>query len=308
MFDLAVTWDGRLLGVDSGGQLWTISACDASAVALPHRAGGNGLAGGLQGADAYAQGPPLQLVDGTGILAPRVIGGTIGLGPPDWCGSSTGDLAMSPDSGLLLSTLGCPACLFAGADALVEIDPATGQARAELGCVTDGRGTGFSSVFGLAFDSTGTLWGAQGVISPTLLRVDAATAVAELVPVTGGLSCAFGLAAIPCRSATVSPCDLPRPAPADVGPVLRVHDHGDALNAIITARLTWSGDRGLPRPGNEHYHVDRGTDPRLVFVIPGTEPYARTELDEATPAATSLPHVYFYVILAADDCERVSDD
>src|SRR5690349_10504490 len=27
MFDLSVTWDGRLVGVDGGGGLWEVSAC-----------------------------------------------------------------------------------------------------------------------------------------------------------------------------------------------------------------------------------------------------------------------------------------
>lgn len=91
----------------------------------------------------------------------------------------------------------------------------------------------------------------------------------------------------------------PGPPPRDVGPALRMSKlAGGAL------RLSWSGDRGAPRSTGEHFHLLRGTDPRVLDVAPGTHPRWRTPYDEP-PTGEGL---VFYRVVAASACEQTSDD
>lgn len=209
MFDIAITSDHRLFGLSGWGDIYEISACDASGVVVRSGPGlGNGMTGDILTTDLFTQGPPLIHIDGATFSA-SVVGGSIGGGPPFWCGASSGDLALNPADGLLYGTLfpvrGCPC---AGADVLVTIDPATGHVTSEVGCIQDAGGAGFSRVYGLAFDRNGDLWGAMAWPMPGLLRIDPATAVATLVPVTGGYDCAFGIASCPVELATPAPCPM----------------------------------------------------------------------------------------------------
>jgi hypothetical protein len=96
--------------------------------------------------------------------------------------------------------------------------------------------------------------------------------------------------------------------PADVGPALRVRDHGSPLAADVTAVLDWTLDAGLPRPADEHWHVLRSTDPRSLALLTATDPWTALTMDEGTPAATSRPLVHFSSILAAGPCEDESAD
>lgn len=210
MFDLAVTLDGRLVGVDSGGRLYTISACDATATALTGPPVGNGLTGDVSSTDLFAQGPPLVRLDSTGLGTSTTIGGTIGPAPPQWCGGSAGDLAMSPVDGLLRTALNCT-CTPA-ATRMQIVDPATGDVVRDAGCLQDAGGLGYGGIFGLAFDST-TLWGSEGGGAPQLLRIDPDTAIVTVVPISGGYSCGYGLACLPC--AVPDPCDVGPDTDAD---------------------------------------------------------------------------------------------
>lgn len=304
-YDLAITSDGRLVGVTESGLLMAISACDASATYLRAPYFGNGLTGDHLTTDLFGQGPPLVRADSTGTGGGMIVGGTMGPSPPGWCGVSAGDLALSPTDGLLRTALEC-ACA-GGATSLQVVDPATADVVADAGCIVDAGGTPFGAVYGLAFDSTGTLWGAHGFSRSEILRIDPDTALAEVVRVTGGFDCGNGLACLPCNLPT-DPCAIPAPSPADVGPALRVTRHGDPLAPDVTAWLDWNLDAGAPRPVNVHFHVYRGIDPRVLDFVPDPEPLDAAEWQDGTPAATGLPFVHFYVVRAADDCERESAD
>ena len=94
--------------------------------------------------------------------------------------------------------------------------------------------------------------------------------------------------------------------PLNVGGALRVISHGDAHAADITATFEWSRDEGLPRSADEHYVVLRGITPQALAQVPGTELWTDVMLSESTPAATSLPLVHFYAVLAAGPCGDVS--
>lgn len=200
MFDIAASGDGRLFGVSGSGQLYEIDACDASATLVGGAGFGfvNGLGGQVGGGLLYTQGPPLGAVDTLSGFAASTIGGSIGGGPPGWCGGSSGDLAQSPVDGLLYSTLGCfGAC--GPADALVTIDPATGDVLAEIGCLVDDGGSAISAAFGVAFDACGTLWLAAAS-GATVYEVDTSTAAATSIAVGGGFNGTFGMASVPCPS------------------------------------------------------------------------------------------------------------
>ena len=92
------------------------------------------------------------------------------------------------------------------------------------------------------------------------------------------------------------------------GPALRVTRHGDPHAADTTAWLDWNLDAGAPRPANVHFHVYRGTDPRVLDFVVDPEPLRALEWQDSTPAATRLPLVHYYVVRAADECERESID
>src|SRR5262249_24371886 len=157
-------------------------------------------------------------------------GGGPGPTPPDWCGTTSGDLALDPLSGVFYSSITCPACR---GDALVTVAPQTGAMLGVVGCLADGTGKPLGDVLGLGVDGAGTLWGVQGIVAPTILRIDPATAVATVVPVSGGFRCATGLAVLPCG------CQGPDPVPPDQGNVLR------AVRRSADVDLTF---RGAPAP------------------------------------------------------------
>lgn len=303
-YDLAVTSDGRLVGVNAEGVLRSISACDGTITPLAGPSVGNGLTGYLDNTDILAQGPPLVRVDSAGLGTSGIVGGAVGLGPPAWCGSSLGDLAISPVDGLLRTALGC-ACPT-GATALQVVDPATGDVVRDAGCLLDAVGNSYPGVFGLAYDST-ALWGVEGSFVPRLLRVDPDTALVVPFPIGGGFACGNGLACLPCTGAP-DPCAQVLPPPPGIGAALRVTDAGDPYAADITCALSWASDEGAPRPGNVHFHVMRSLDPRALAFVPDPERLFATSYAESTPAAVRLPQVHFYRVHAADDCERVSAD
>ena len=303
MFDIAVSWDGRLFGLDNAGSLWSLSGCDGSGAPLGWMAGGtNALAGDLDTLGLYMAGPPLFLEGGTLTQPPAAIGGAFGTGPPDWCGGSDGDIAMNPADGLLYAALGCGPCGFVFGDRLARVDPATGLVVSEVGCAYDGVFTGFNGIYGLAFDSAGNLWASRGTGTMPLLRINPATGIGVEV---GPAICAFGLASLPCAKPYV-PCSAPGPPPLDVGDVLFVNQHNDPHAPDITAELSWSGDQGAPRPPGDHFHVRRSVNPRTLPPVPGIEPWSRVTYHDVTSAATVLPTCHYYLILAADACEGES--
>lgn len=242
MFDMAISSDGRLFGVRSNGRLYEISACDASGVLRTTVSAGNGLTGDIFSTDLFVQGPPLRRIQTSGTFPIATIGGSIGPGPPGWCGASSGDLAMNPDNGLLYSALGCSACASAG-DMLVTIDPATGNVLSEVGCIQDAGGNTFPSVFGLAFDSDCNLWGGNGFPDPSLIRIDPATAIATVVSISGGYNAAFGLASCPidvlCRVALdIKPGSCPNSFNRNSNGILPVALVGDPAFDVGQVDLT----------------------------------------------------------------------
>ena len=198
MFDIAISADGQLWGLTGLGQLNRIDTCTGTAIPVGSGFFGNGLCGDVTGTFLFAQGPPLSSIDPAGPSSTTIGGGFGPTSPPEWCGGSSGDLAMDGVSGLLFSSLGCAGCL---GDTLVTIDPATGDEVANIGCFTDAAaGVGYRGVYGLAFsDDCGLLAGVS--FGAYLLDVDMTTGLATQIPITGGYSGTFGLASIPC-----SPC------------------------------------------------------------------------------------------------------
>ena len=205
MFDIAITSDRRLFGITGLGDLYEISACDASGVFVRNIPSFiNGLAGDIHSTDLFAQGPPLLRIATTGSFPVTTVGGGIGPAPPDWCGGSSGDLVMNPMDGLLYSALGCWSC---GGDALVAIDPGNGDALSEVGCIVSPVGGALGGIYGLAFDSVGTLWGgAGGTRYAAVYEIDPATAIATPMPISGGYDCTYGLAACPMPLQPSAPC------------------------------------------------------------------------------------------------------
>lgn len=195
MFDIGIAANGRLVGVDGGGSFWIVESCTA-AIEPTGGFGGfvNGLGGDLASIDLFGQGPPLVRIDGS-TFAASVVGGSVPGPPPGWCGSSSGDIAMSPEDGLLYSTVFCPAC---GSDTLIQVDPATGDALAEIGCLREaGTGTPAFGVFGLAFDGRCRLFGAAEGTNE-LLEIDVTNGEYVRRPIAGGWFGSYGLASLPC--------------------------------------------------------------------------------------------------------------
>jgi hypothetical protein len=109
---------------------------------------------------------------------------------------------------------------------------------------------------------------------------------------------------------------VPPARPLDVGPALRVRDHGDPRAPDVAATLDWSLDANGPRPlgtapGEQHYHVMRGvlgSGAPVLARIPASEPVVTTALVDVTPRTpeAQLPHAFGYVVVAADWCEEES--
>lgn len=100
--------------------------------------------------------------------------------------------------------------------------------------------------------------------------------------------------------------------PLPLGPALRVTNHTDPRGATISADLVWTGDLGLPRPAGDHYHVKRSLNDRGQFLtrLAGIEPYAGLTYTDTTPAsgATYPPHVHYYLVIPADECEQEAQE
>ena len=189
--DLAIDWSGRMFVPGA----FELSACDGTLSPAGFQPG-NGQGGHLLEPGLFGQGPPLTRLEAGSLTT---VGGAVGPAPPDWCGDSTGDVAMRPSDGLLYSTVDCDArCRD---DVLQVLDPETGQVLREVGCVVSAEtGLSYGHVLGLAFDHRGRLWGGlpTGVDGGrTLILIDPETALAETVPITG-FEGFFGLASIPC--------------------------------------------------------------------------------------------------------------
>jgi hypothetical protein len=205
MFDLGMASDGRLFGISGGGAIYELSTCDGTGTNIASTFGfSNGMGGDLASTDLFLQGPPLERFDTVG-LGITTVGGAAGGGPPFWCGTSSGDIAHDPVSGLLYSSL--VACAGCAGDALMIIDPLTGGGLAQVGCIVDAAGAPLFAVYGLAFDSAGRLWASLGNPDPAIWLVDTTTAVATRVPISGGYDCSFGLASLPCPAVVDEGCE-----------------------------------------------------------------------------------------------------
>ena len=199
--DIGITTNSDLFGMSFDGDLYRISACDASATFHDPGYYGSGLTGDPSGPDnLFVTGPPLGRINtSTGGLV--FIGGNT-LGPPPlWCGPSSGDIAVRPADGLLYATL---QCTCSGGDMFVLIDPTNGDVLSEVGCVTDSV-TGLEYVIhGLAFDTQCRLWGSSTTIPGGIVLIDPQTALATFVPLAGGFEGASGLELLRCP--TAPPC------------------------------------------------------------------------------------------------------
>ncbi len=299
--DIAVTADGRIIGVPGG--LTEFSACDGTERLLPPYSlfFPVGLTGDLTTTDVLSAGPPLERFESHGGTAKQVIGGVRGPAP-GWCQVLAGDIALSPNDGLLRATMNC-ACT-PGGSRLARLDPLTGDALPEYGCIADAGGTGYPELWGLAYSGS-QLYGMSSWYRNLLLRIDENTGLTETIPLSQGLNLT-GMASVPCGVPVPGPCARLAPDPLPVGGFLRVIQHGDPLAAEITARLTWWAGAGWPP--ELHFHVRRGTDPRSLTVLTEPEPLRATTWVDSTPAAPSprRPFIHFYDIRTADDCERES--
>ena len=250
-FDIGISAAGELYGLTATEDLQRIDAC-TFAFPPPQVAliGGNSLGGDVTGDDLYVAGaPPLGVYD--------TVADTVeyrGSFPTNWCdaggGILTGDLAMSPDpaNGKLYGTMTCAGC---SGDALVAIDPATGDMVDEVGCIQDASGVQYANVYGLAFDHECRLFGVPGpAFTPGdgsfILEIDTATGQATRIDLTSTnaniwgepFNGANGLASVPC-----APCAA---APAVCDP----NDHGWWHRECLGAGLIDPGRRGRGRgPG-----------------------------------------------------------
>jgi hypothetical protein len=241
--DIGITGDGRLFGVSFDGDLYLIDTCDASATFFDPGYYGTGLTTDPAGSDTLlVAGPPLGRID-TGSGSVAFIGGNV-LGPPPlWCGPMSGDLVVSPVDGTIYGTLQC-AC--GSGDTLATIDPATGEIIAEIGCIHDAAGIGYT-VYGLVFDAQCRLFGAPSA-GPFLLEIDPATAEATQVPIAGGLDGGFGVAFLPCPGSSCAPAVPPRCEPLTQGfwkrqcrgrHPSRENEHLDEYASCVAASLTF---------------------------------------------------------------------
>jgi len=211
MFDIAASTDQRLYGV-SPGSLYLINACNAAITLLGPSAFGNGLTGDISSDDLFAQGPPLERIP-LPVTSPLTIGGACCGAPPQWCGGSSGDLSHSGLDDRLYSSVGCGGC---GGDTLIAVDPGSGVALAQLGCLRDALTLQpLSGVYGLAHDCECRLFaGLAG--GSTIYEVDPATGLGVPHPITGGYSGTFGFAQVPhaCLANQPPSCDAISDAPS----------------------------------------------------------------------------------------------
>jgi len=330
LFDLAISEAGNLYG--NLGTLYVIDGCTGGGINIGSL-GGNGLAGRLDDPGLYAQGPPLQRWEaGT----TTTVGGTFGGPPPGWCGGSSGDLAQRPSDGLFYSTLSCGSC--PGGDRLVTIDPATGDVISEIGCVIDETGAARGLLYGVAFDSSDRLWAVDGFANGQVLEIDPDTALAQRHFLTGGFSCGYGLASIPCASVGPPTCDAGGPYLFECGSVPRcgsdfeVMLDGSASHAadggplthdwtVTCADATWS-DTGatpsfcLPLLCDETCDValtvtdaaGQTSSCATTLAIVDTTPPALSPAGGSLFAASVWPPSHGYVVFAVADAVSAVDD
>lgn len=167
--DLALTPDARLFGLGRGGVLVELDPCTAAAEDTPLVTIRPGATGTTRPDELLASGPFLQHVDlATGVTTDLPSGG--------WCGFAAGDLALNPCSGEAWQVSRGPDCPCPDGDTLLQvIDPATGDHLRDLACLP------FTSIFGLAFDSSCTAW-LGDADTGSLVRVDGATAEWTVAP------------------------------------------------------------------------------------------------------------------------------
>ncbi|MEM7243752.1 MAG: VCBS repeat-containing protein [Acidobacteriota bacterium] len=99
-----------------------------------------------------------------------------------------------------------------------------------------------------------------------------------------------------------SPGSVDLPVPTPVGPALRARDRGDVEAAIIEATYDWSLDAGLPRPPEDHYVLRRGIVPWDLDEVITPPGHVETSWRDGTPRPSRRPFVYFYRVVAANDC------
>ncbi len=262
-FDLGATPDGRLFAVSGGGSMTGVDTCTLALTPLSAFVGGNGMGGHLSTTDLYTQGPPLNRTPATGSPT-TTVGGSFGPLPPQWCGGSSGDLAMNPADGLFYSTLGGCGC---SGDMLVVIDPATGDVLSQVGCLTNASsGAPIGGVFGVAFDSDCRFIGGQSS-GAFVWSIDLATAQATQIPIAGGYNGTYGMASAFC-AAPPSCLGPPSCAPLTQGFWKRQckgpHPSGEDQNlagyvACVASQATFAGvtsaadicDRLHPDPQND---------------------------------------------------------
>lgn len=190
--DIAASSDGRLFGMGFG-VMNAIDTCTLNVTSTGVGIGGNAGCGDITTTDIFIQGPPLLRTPPAG--PPVTVGGTIGGGAPGWCGGSSGDMAMNPADGMLYSTVWGCGC---GGDALIVVDPTTGNMVSMVGCLTDASsGAPLSAMFGVAFDMDCRLLGGQAG-GPFVWDIDTTTALATQVPIFGGYNGTFGFASAFC--------------------------------------------------------------------------------------------------------------
>jgi hypothetical protein len=258
MFDIAASTDQRLYGL-SPGSLYLISACNATTTFLGSSAGGNGLTGDLASDDLFAQGPPLERIP-LPVTSPISVGGACCGAPPLWCGGSSGDLSQSGIDSRLYSSVGCGGC---NGDTLIAIDPATGSALQQIGCLRDAITLqGLSGVYGIAHDCQCRLFaGLSG--GNVIYEVDEATGLGVPHVISGGYDGTFGFAEVPhaCLANQPPSCDAAADPPACWTVQLHanaVDPDGDALTYAWTTLC--AGASFAPGPTD--------SDP-LVTVDPG---------------------------------------
>jgi hypothetical protein len=210
MKDIGISADGYLFGIsDPSGPIWRISACDASdcldgTVTGVH----NSLGGDLGTTQLYIAGPPLARVISGVPYTYTSIGGTVGSGAGQWCGDPSGDLAVDPTatSNIYVTLSGCTLACPTGADMLAKLNPTTGSAT-NVGCLNSGGP--IAGVLGLAFDSSGQLYGLRNPTGGQLLRIDKLTASVTSIALSGGPVSATGLASLRCPAACTPDLGLP---------------------------------------------------------------------------------------------------
>lgn len=97
--------------------------------------------------------------------------------------------------------------------------------------------------------------------------------------------------------------ECPPEPPAPGGAALRVSRPGGGSDDI---ELDWSADDAQPRPFDEHYHLLSGDDPRVLSLIPDTEPWLDLTSVQVVEPSAVLPFVTFFRVDVANRCEQAA--